>query len=31
MKLICGYTGKAKDFKPINFIIKGNIRLTEEK
>ena len=30
-KLIAGYIGKAKDFKPINFIIKGQIKLNETK
>lgn len=29
-KLIVGYIGKAKDFKPVNFIIKGKIKLNEE-
>lgn len=31
MKLICGYIGKAKDFKPLNFVVKGHISLNETK
>lgn len=29
MTLICGYIGKAKDFKPLNFVVKGHISLKE--
>lgn len=31
MRIIAGYIGKAKNFKPINYIIKGHIQLNEDK
>lgn len=31
MRIISGYIGKAKNFKLINYIIKGHITLYEDK
>lgn len=30
-KIIVGYVGKAKEFKPLNFVVKGKIKLNEKE